>query len=354
MIRSKSFYFEAIPRHVLSSEYDIVLKNYYELCSIEVGNISFTFMMISKKIIWGLCAGSALLVSIILISVSLHKIGSTEYGVEYDVWSKKLDDAAKTGGLHNGPPGFKFIRFPSTQISEDLEDTCVSRDGLRVQFQISYQFLMLEEWILNVIVKYRDFGRWSKIVETAAYSAVQHSCSEFNITNFQNKRNLIQSRMLENVRIKLEGSENGTFTEKGVYAQAVSLQLRNVYLPEEYKNAVAEKQSAEEDIALAQNQRNQEITKANTMLFTAEKEAEKIMNKAMNDVNVTLTLADLKAEETTYAFARETEIIKQAKLNFKLDTNGVLSYIANQLYAKAPNLMASIREPAQISVKDEL
>lgn len=213
---------------------------------------------------------------------------------------------------------------------------------------------MLEEWILNVIVKYRDFGRWSKIVETAANSAVQHSCSEFNITNFQNKRNLIQSRMLENVRIKLEGSENGTFTEKGVYAQAVSLQLRNVYLPEEYKNAVAEKQSAEEDIALAQNQRNQEITKANTMLFTAEKEAEKIMNKAMNDVNVTLTLADLKAEETTYAFARETEIIKQAKLNFKLDTNGVLSYIANQLYAKAPNLMASIREPAQISVKDEL
>jgi len=213
---------------------------------------------------------------------------------------------------------------------------------------------MLEEWILNVIVKYRDFGRWSKIVETAANSAVQHSCSEFNITNFQNKRNLIQSRMLENVRIKLEGSENGTFTKKGVYAQAVSLQLRNVYLPEEYKNAVAEKQSAEEDIALAQNQRNQEITKANTMLFTAEKEAEKIMNKAMNDVNVTLTLADLKAEETTYAFARETEIIKQAKLNFKLDTNGVLSYIANQLYAKAPNLMASIREPAQISVKDEL
>jgi hypothetical protein len=28
-----------------------------------------------------------------------------EYGLAYDVHTKKLDDAAKTGGLHSGPPG---------------------------------------------------------------------------------------------------------------------------------------------------------------------------------------------------------------------------------------------------------
>ena len=47
----------------------------------------------------------------------------------------------------------------------------------------------------------------------------------------------------------------------GVYARAISLQLRNVELPEEYRESVSEKQSAAEDITLAQNQRSQETTK---------------------------------------------------------------------------------------------
>jgi len=310
--------------------------------------------MKAKAITLWLGCGSVFLVAIILIGVSLKKLQSTEYGVEYDVYKKKLDDAAKTGGIHSGPPGFRFIKFPSTQISEDIQDICVSRDGLRVNFEVSYQFQILEEWIKTVIMKYRDFGKWSTVVEGAANSAIQHSCSEFNITNFQGMRGLIQNRMLENLKIKLMGSENGTFTDEGVYAQAVSLQLRNVLLPEEYTNAVSAKQSAEEDIILAKNQRNQEITKANTKKLAAQDEAKKILNKAEKDVNVTLTLAKLKAEEITYSFVREKEILEEAMKSFNLDANGVISYLANQLYASTPNLKASIEEPAQISLKDKL
>lgn len=214
---------------------------------------------------------------------------------------------------------------------------------------------MPEQWIVGAIRKYRDYPKWSTIVEAAGNSAIQHSCSAFNVTNFQSLRNLIQIDMFEELKIKLEGT-GGTDAElhDGVYARAVSLQLKNVELPAEYTNAVSDKQSAKEDIALAKNQRNQELTKANTELFAIQAESKKILENAWNDVNVTLTEADLTAAQTIFTFAEETETIQQAKETFNLDTNGVLSYMANQLYAEAPTLRASIREPAKISFREEL
>jgi len=297
----------------------------------------------------------ALIVAIILLAVSLKKLTSTEIGVEYDKWAKQLDDASKMGGLHTGPPGFRFIKFPSTQITAEISDTCVSKDGIRVLFQVSYQYLMPEQWIVDAIHKYRDYSKWSTIVEAAGNSAIQHSCSAFNVTNFQSLRNLIQIDMFEELKKKLEGT-NGTNVEihNGVYARAVSLQLKNLMLPTEYTDAVSDKQSVKEDITLAKNQRNQELTKANTELFAVQAETKKILDNALNDVNVTLTAADLTAAQTMFTFAEETETIQQAKETFNLTTNGVLSYMANQLYAEAPILKASIREPAKISHRDEL
>ena len=294
-----------------------------------------------------------LVVSIILISLSLQRLSSTTYGVEYDKWAKRLDDATKLGGLHLGPIAYRFIKFPSTQISETVEDTCVSRDGLRVRFMVTYQYQMPAENLVAVVEKYKDYKSWGMVVEAAGYSAVQHSCSLFNITNFQTKRNLIQDAMFDNLRIKLEGS-NETEPSFGVYARAVSLQLKNVDLPVAYKNAVSEKQSAEEDISLAKNERTQLVTIATTELLTAQEEAIKIKDRAMNDVNVTLTEAQLKANEITFAFGKETEVLTQAKANFGLDDNGVISYMSNQLYAKVDQLTVIAGEPAKISLKDEL
>jgi hypothetical protein len=51
-----------------------------------------------------------------LLIASFRKLESTEYGLQYHPRRKELDEAAKTGGLHVGPPGFEFVQFPSTYI----------------------------------------------------------------------------------------------------------------------------------------------------------------------------------------------------------------------------------------------
>mmetsp|Transcript_27161 Transcript_27161/g.50057 ORF Transcript_27161/g.50057 Transcript_27161/m.50057 type:complete len:174 (-) Transcript_27161:89-610(-) len=172
------------------------------------------------------------------------------------------------------------------------------------------------------------------------------------VSEFQNKRGIIQSTMEGNLKLKLEGNE--TTGEEGVNAVAISLQLKNVDLPEAYYNAVAEKQAAEEDISLAIAQRQQETTKANTELLKAKEEARKIEDTANNEAEVLLTEARLKAEETLYSFQKEAEALVEVKNQLNLTTEGVLAYLSNRLLSEATNLKVTTGEPAKLSRRDEL
>jgi regulator of protease activity HflC (stomatin/prohibitin superfamily) len=303
-----------------------------------------------KKSAWGVFGCAVLITCIGLLAASLKKVGSTEYGLEYNVHNKQLDDIAKTGGLHLGPPGFEFIKFPSTFVTVDRSGTCNTRDGLQVQFSVTFQYQMPKEWVLPAIIKYRDFDKWATVVEAAGSSAVQRTCSQFETVSYQNQRGNIQNTMEESLRDKLEGPEKDG--AGGVYARAMSLQLRDVNLPTPYKDAVAAKQAAAEDIELARNQRSQATTMAQTALLSAQEEAKKILNTAHNEANVTLTEATLRAQEITFALTSEAQVLLRAKNSFNLTTDGVLAFMTNQLYETVPNLTVSAGEPAKLSRKD--
>ena len=311
----------------------------------------------TKRIIWAFIF-VLLTVALGLLIASLKKVPSTEYGLQYNIHKKQLEDAAKSGGLFLGPPGYQFIKFPSTFITVDLNDrTCVSNDGLLVTFSVTFQYQMTESNLYDAIIKYRDYHKWASTVEAAGLSAIHHSCAEYMVTEFQAKRGIIQNRMEENLRLKLEGSKSADGDDddqEGVHAVAVSLQLRYVKLPAEYNTAVAEKQAAEEDIALAIAQRKQETTKANTELLRAKEEARKIIDTANNEAEVLLTEARLKAEETLYSFEKEAEALVEVKNALNLTTEGVLAYLSNKLLGEVTNLTVSTGEPAKLSRRDEL
>lgn len=303
-----------------------------------------------------LCAVLAFVVTCVIIGVlaaSLRKVGTTEFGLEYNIHAKELDDAAKSGGLFLGPPGYEFIKFPSTFITVALDDRiCVSNDGLLVTISVTFQYQMTELNLVPAIEKFRDYHKWADIVEQAGLSAVHHSCSEFQVTEFQSKRGIIQDKMLENLKLKLEGDQKRG--EEGVNAVAVSLQLRFVGLPKEYNDAVAEKQSSEEEIAVAIAQRKQETTKANTELLRAKEEARRIMDTARNEAEVLLTEARLQAEETLFAFEKEADALVQVKESLGYTTEGVLAYLSNMLVAEAKNLAVTTEEPARLGRKQLL
>lgn len=134
----------------------------------------------------------------------------------------------------------------------------------------------------------------------------------------------------------------------------MSLQLTYVHLPEEYNKAVAEKQAAEEDIAVAIAERKQDTTKANGNLLKAIEDARKIEDTANNEAEVLLVEAMLKAEETLYSFEKETETLVDLKTQLNLTSEGVLAYLSTRLLAEANNIKVTTGEPARLSQKDDL
>lgn len=53
---------------------------------------------------------AALITGIVLLCVSFHKISSTEVGLLFNPMTKSLSSKPVGPGLHNGPPGFKFVK----------------------------------------------------------------------------------------------------------------------------------------------------------------------------------------------------------------------------------------------------
>ena len=285
-------------------------------------------------------------------------IFDAEYGLAYDWHTKSLADEAMLGGLHLGPPGFKFIKFPSTYLGFDIvNSTCVSKDGLRVQFSVTFQFQLPMEWVKPVVEKYKDLGSWYPVVVAAGRSSVQHTCSLFEISNFQNSRGIIQGSMETKLREKLEGPNLDGIG--GVYARAISLQLSNIELPQDYRDSVTEKQQASEDITLAINQRTQRPPKP-PRSCSAREEAKKINNTAVNEAAVILTEANLHKTEIEYGLQQETlayaAILDNTdSRNEQLSKEGLLAFIGNRLFEEHPGVVrASLEEPARASWKAEL
>mmetsp|Transcript_8790 Transcript_8790/g.10201 ORF Transcript_8790/g.10201 Transcript_8790/m.10201 type:complete len:568 (+) Transcript_8790:39-1742(+) len=289
-----------------------------------------------------------LITAISLLAASLRQIKSIQYGVEYDTWAKTLDDGVQQAGLFLGPIGYRFIRFPSIQIQNTVEDTCVSRDGLRIEFSASYQYKLKKDMILDAILSFRDYETWKDFTDTAANSGIQTACSDWGVTDFQIKWQSVQNSMFLEVQKKLQGDENND-NHDGMYAEAIALQLTMVKFPEEYMYAVRKKQAAKEDVALAIQQRIQETIRARTGLLVAEREAEILMDRAYNTANVTLTQAGYTADQTKFMFDRESMVLSQAKSFLSLDANGVLGFMSNQLYEKVPALRTRMTAPAVVS-----
>ena len=96
------------------------------------------------------------------------------------------------------------------------------------------------------------------------------------------------------------------------------------------------------------------LIQAQTELLSAQEEARKILATALNEADVLLTEARLEAEETIFAFQKETETLVGVKRSLALTTEGLLGYAANQLLEEAAEVHVSSGEPARLSRKDEL
>ena len=84
-------------------------------------------------------------------------------GVAYDTYQKKLSSTTQKAGLHNGPPGFKFIKFPSVFKSLEFDDdVCLNKEGVEIVLNIEFQYRARPQKLKEIVM---EFGNHTNYIE---------------------------------------------------------------------------------------------------------------------------------------------------------------------------------------------
>lgn len=296
------------------------------------------------------CCGISTLLVIILLPASLRTVESTEFGIAYDnIWCTLHKDPL-TPGLHVIDPFGSVIIWPSTQqtveysLANGSPLTCNSKDGIRIELDLTFQYRVLKESLYDLTLLYEDFEKYNDILTGVGRSALRHACAGFDARQFQTDRELISAKLKKEVTDKLNTMGSTT----------LDVQLRNVDRPNSYEDAVQAKEAARTDQSLAKSENAQALTVAMTELADAYLEANRTINRATTQAQITLNFGQAEADAVSDRYKTWADTYKAVMEAQKLTPEGILAYIGNRLVASSSSATISMPAPARTSWADGL
>ncbi|XP_053385379.1 uncharacterized protein LOC123539069 [Mercenaria mercenaria] len=300
--------------------------------------------MANPKVVAGLVFAVIIVVMIIvLVATSLKKLSSDQIGLAYDTINKDLDKEAKTEGLHNGPPGFEFIIFPSVYKTLTFDNLrCLNADGVIITLDVTYQYKAKAQKLYDIVMNFKDYDGYKTVLQYTGESALHEACSYFNTSQFQAERGAFQEKVRDKIVEKYEV----------LYCDITDLQVSNIARPSEYESAIRSKERAREDIQVAFNERPRLITEAETEKREANTTAQIILDKANSDARILKARAEAEAEGIIQQYEKESEayqqILSSSGLGFTVE--GFISYMGVRVISSAKNpVYIGLQSPAKSS-----
>lgn len=295
------------------------------------------------QIIVGLIVAAVIILTIIiLVAVSLKKLASDEIGVAYDTINKDLSSETKTEGLHNGPPGFEFIIFPSVFKTLSFSLECLNKDGVIINLDVTYQYKAKPKFLREIILDFKDFDGYNAVLTQVGESALHETCSYFDTAQFQSERGKFQEKVRQKV---IEKYEN-------LHANITDLQVSNIARPSAYESAIRSKERAREDIQVAKQERPRLLTEAETLKKEANTTAQVIIDKAESQARILQAKANAEAQAILEQYQREAEAYKEilSSNGLGFTVEGFISYMGTRVISSAKNpVYIGLQSPAKSS-----
>ncbi|XP_071791636.1 uncharacterized protein [Asterias amurensis] len=278
---------------------------------------------------------------IVLIVVSLKTLQSDEMAVMYNSISRELYPDVKQEGLHNGPPGFTFIVFPSVFRTIQYPNLrCLNKDGVIIELDIAFQYMIVSRDLREIVVQFRDHENFEKVLRSSGESAIHEACSKYNTTEFQAMRQEFQGSVREALSARYQP----------LSTRIDDLQVNNIARPSAYEQAVRNKEAARENIQVAESERPRLVTQAETLLKEAETSSIITINKANSEARISLNRADAEAKAIFNQYETEAQTYVQIIDEQGLTTEGFLAYMGVRTIGLAKNpVYAGVDAPAKTS-----
>lgn len=289
------------------------------------------------------CSGFSLFL-IILLAMSLVTIGPDETGLSYNRISATLGDEALSEGLQLIPAFGTVLRWPKVYTSVEAVITCNSVDGLAMTLAYSFQYVPRLEELYDLTLDFKDFDTYSALLRVQAVSSLSHVCGDFTAEEFQTRRSEVSVTM--NAELEQQLSERFSAT-------LARFQLKNIDRPTSFENAVKAKEDARSDIQLAENEREQLLTKARTTLATAAQEQARLLDTANSQSRILEKQAVAFAAGVVSEYESLAQVYEEVIASSGLTVDGILQYMSNQVFSTTDSVVAA-STPSKINFQADL
>lgn len=229
------------------------------------------------------CSIAVVLLGILLCGIDNVEI--TEYGLNYSLLWRKVEQKTYIAGRYWIGPFNHFIRFPSVlttvafaqpgvdiaggaPIERELRSR--TRDGLDVNIELSFQYQLEQEKIYDL---YSLLGGWPDYHNTFVRLAIDRlteTATIFSATEFFIERTLIGRSMEKKLLDDFQGR---------LFSHIFSFQLRTVSLPQDFEDAIQETEVMKQDVRVAQAEQNSTRVSLETQLMQATRRTQVRANR---------------------------------------------------------------------------
>ncbi len=230
---------------------------------------------VTKLIVFLVVCGVLLLV--ILLPLSLQRLGINELGIRYDKVTRDVGTKALREGLHDVGPSGTLLKFETSQRDASFTNfRALSSDGLAISLTVIITYSINPARVLDIL---NDFGaqtQHDQYIADVCSNAIYDTASLTSGNDFYTKRQKFQ--------LDLENRTKTSFVDFNVHAFFAFAQVININLPSGIVNALTQTTIAQQDISNAASERG-----------AATQQAQINLDLATSQANITILAAELRS-----------------------------------------------------------
>lgn len=272
------------------------------------------------------CTFLALLITmIVLLAMTVNReVTQTEFVVPYNQYTCEFGSVLEQG-RHTTEVGVEFLSFP--RVLKDLNVqtvTCLTSDKVEINLNMKIQYRLGKQCLTDVILEqFSSRKKHAKFLKTVAKSSILTSCLDYEAEQFYSLRSEVDSHIFN-------GLQNDINTN-GFCATVEFFQLNDIVLPDKLIETIIQKQSLQQEIITADNDRENQIITANTKLIAVEQSSQVILIEANNTASITYDAARQTEEAIVNSWYNRAVAYKQVVTSLNLNEKEFADYLGAQL-----------------------
>jgi len=255
---------------------------------------------------------------------TLRPVSQSDYAVEYNNYTCEFGRVLEQG-KYTTDIGVTLMTFQRTLQDLRLgEQTCLTSDQVLIELDVNMQVQYYrDELIPTILMRFDSDKNYKDFLGSLAKSTILNTCLKFSSNDFYSKRSIVDVEMTTELQQTITKQFSGSSVE--------FFQLINIKFPESYKDLILQKQTTQQRKVTLTNNRQNDVTLANTRLkvanntaniklIQAQQQSQSILNKAIAESGVVEAFWDNRAE-----------VYKSVMLNFKFNsTDQLVSYVKSE------------------------